>query len=430
MDLFRKRISPEVDGASVVSGSKSAKFRAVDDFDDEGDASAAGAAADPGARSETGKDSASVAGSSQTSVAASAAGMSRISRLTSSKVSSGGAKVSTTTVGEQEKAAFSHACPNIHTDACKAIQLFTKASAVQCGAPETKAYYCFVLKLTKTLHSWAAKVKRDTKLGDVARQLGAYPVLAYHILSDQTLHEDPVRRIVELVNVLDAQLPCTDRKVSIACRTECTRLAARAVIPFAFGLRRLVPNPRLDFLLKQIERGELKAVRYSLAFVIKGKGDGDEDEDDDTESSDSEEDEEAGAGKGAGAAAAAAVDEAVPAPLPSKNVPQLKDELTEGAFMAILESVPHTHTFELLQSFGMHNPGSSDPIPYATTHDAQLRDKIMRGDPVVPPCRGSILRAYVRSVLEINVDSYEADIQTVSDCILLSSNSNTNPTTP
>ena len=392
MDLLRKRIGPELDGASVVSGSKGGRFRAVDGFDDDDEP--------PGvvvveSAASSGQAAASVAGGS-------VAGRSTISKLSRVTTANTVRKIS-----DQEKAAFTHACPDIHTDVCKAIAMFVKTSAVQCGAPEGKAYYCFVLKLVQVLHSWASKAKADASLGDVARQLGAYPCLAYNILSSQTLHDDPVRRIVDLVNTLDGQLPCTDRKVSIAGRTECTRLAARAGIPFAFGLRDLIPNTRLDFLLKNIDRGELKAVRYSLAFVMKGKGTEEEEDEDDE---DEDEDEETAAGGGAGAAVKA--EKAVEA----KPV-LLRDEMSEAVFMSILDRTPRTHTFELLHAFGLHYPGSESP-PYQTISDPGLRDKILKGEPVIPPCRGSVLRAYVRSVLDVNVDTYEPDIQTVSDCVL------------
>jgi len=388
--LLRKRISADIDGASVVSGSKGGRFKAVDDFDED--------------------DGKSV--------------MSRMSRVTSTSRTSKAAATTTkpaTRVPDSEKAAFGHACKDVHEDACKAIVMFVKTSAVQCGAPVGKAFYCFVLKLTRTLFEWARKAKgQGVLLGDVARQLGAYPLLAFHILNELTLHEDPIRRIVELANALDAQLPSSDNKVSIAGRTECTRLAARTVIPFAFGLRNLIPNSRLDFLLRNIDRGELKAVRYSLAFVIRGARESEtssaSSSSSESESEEEEQEEPAGAGVGAGAGSEERKASTLPTGPPPKRV-QLRDEISDASFMGILSNVPRTHTFELLHAFGLHNPGEDPLNPYPSTHDPALRDKILRGEPTIPPCRGSILRAYVRSVLEVNVDAYEPDIQTLSDCV-------------
>jgi hypothetical protein len=193
--------------------------------------------------------------------------------------------------------------------------------------------------------------------------------------------------------------------VSIAGRTECTRLAARTAIPFAFGLRNLVPNDKLDFILRSIDKGELKTVRYSLAFALSGSGKEEDEEDEDGEEDDEDDgdDEEDNQKTQEGSVTKKAAPQAV-----------LRDELTEVVFVDILKRIPPTHTFNLLHAFGFHNAAG---VPYGANSDPSLRSKIMSGEPCIPPCRGSVLRAYARSVLDINVDAHEPEIQTIADCV-------------
>jgi hypothetical protein len=367
-------------------------------------------------------------------------------------------------ISEAHKGAFTHACAargSINECAAEAIALFLQAFATQIGAPVKRVYFSFVLALVKRLELFRAS-SSSYLLGDMARNFMAFPILAYTIMSSAAMHPNPLTRVAELCALLNDKLP-SEAPLHTWEGTEMklvtTRMNARCAIPFAFGLNRLIPNKRLDFVIKAIVNGELKSVRYFLSYVLPKESDGptavEESDSDSSSGSDSDSSSEAGAGlretaAGAGAGAGAGPDElaagaglretaaeaeaevglretaagvgpgeaAAPladeprAPLVVSRLPiHMRAFLTQREFRAIVERMPPSHIFEFLNSFGMHDP------PYRFVPDVDARDVIMKEQAYIPPCRGSVLRAYCRSVLDVDVDQQEPEIQTFSDCV-------------
>lgn len=345
-------------------------------------------------------------------------------------------------ISEAHKGAFTHACAargSINECAAEAIALFLQAFATQIGAPVKRVYFSFVLALVKRLELFRAS-SSSYLLGDMARNFMAFPILAYTVMSSAAMHPNPLTRVAELCALLNDKLPSeaplhTWEGTEVKLVT--TRMNARCAIPFAFGLNRLIPNKRLDFVIKAIVNGELKSVRYFLSYVLPKESDGpaavEESDSDSGSSSGSDSDSSSGggghreaaggghreaAGDGHRESAGAEAEDGVGAaasrsfPLVVSRLPiHMRAFLTQREFRAIVERMPPSHIFEFLNSFGMHDP------PYRFVPDVDARDVIMKEQAYIPPCRGSVLRAYCRSVLDVDVDQQEPEIQTFSDCV-------------
>lgn len=373
-------------------------------------------------------------------------GASVISSRTNRSRIAGGAtrKESAPKITEEHKGAFIHACSArgaINECVAEAIALFLQAFATQIGSPVKRVYFSFVLALVKRLETFRASTS-SYMLGDMARTFMAFPILAYTIMNSTPMNANPIVRVGDLCALLNEKLPSeypmhtwegTEMKLTA------TRINARCAIPFAFGLNRLIPNKRLDFVIKAIVNGELKSVRYFLSYVLPKESDepGPVEESDSSSSSSSDESEaeqepcDKGTGAGAGAGAGTGEEpvagavagagagelretadgEAAASLTVSRPPIHMRPTLTQREFRAIVERIPPSHIFEFLNSFGLHNP------PYRFVPDIDARDTIMKELAYVPPCRGSILRAYCRSVMGTDVDQQEPDIQTFSDCV-------------
>jgi hypothetical protein len=87
--------------------------------------------------------------------------------------------------------------------------------------------------------------------------------------------------------------------------------------------------------------------------------------------------------------------------------------LSKSELRAILERIPADSVFDFLKGFGLHNSHQTSQTPTSA-----VRELILQERPFVPPCKGSVLRAYCRSILDISIDTLEPEIQTFSDCVL------------
>jgi hypothetical protein len=382
------------------------------------------------------------------------------SRTTRSRVTRGATR-NHVPIKEEEKGAFTHACSSrglIHECAAEAVAMFLQAFATQIGAPAKRVYFSFVLATIRRMETFrgTAEGAASLYLGDMARSFMAFPLLAYTVMSNAPIHTNPMIRVLELCDLLSEKLPsqaAVETWEGTEMKLATTRMNARCAIPFAFGMNRLIPNSRLDFVIKSIVNGELKSVRYFLSYVLpteteqfKAHADSSSESSSDSSSeSSSDSDHEDGGAAGAGASAAAGDHEAAAAGDHEAggaagagassaagdheaggaagagaslrrvaNLPpiHMRPFLSSREFKAIIERIPPYLIFEFLHSFGMHNP------PYRFVPDPEARDVIMKEQAYIPPCRGSVLRAYCRSVLDVNVDNEEPDIQTFSDCIV------------
>lgn len=384
-------------------------------------------------------------------------------------VNAGDNEVVNSATAKLEQQAFAHALREVgelNEAAAEALVMFFRAFASTYGVPVRRAMYSFVLYVVNELDQWysdegagskdkASSTLSSSRLGDVARQLAAYPVMAHYLMASgrggAIADMDPLRRIPALCALLDERLVTRESKQEWAGREieslRCTRLAARCAVPFAFGLKRLIPNEQLDFIMRNVVNGELKSVRYALTYVLKGDGTQDGDSDRDSESSepegeddeDEDDDEEEGdnevvnaaAGdsrveRAAGAAGAAKGTTA----LPPREPIYMRHELSEREFRAILRRIKADYTFDMLHAFGFHGPpyfeedeeGTAEPKASASADPAarfaSARKRIMAGKPFAPPCRGSVLRAYCREVVDVSVDAKEPAIQAVADCVV------------
>lgn len=317
-----------------------------------------------------------------------------------------------------EIAAFEHACggkEGLRRCAARAVAEFLSAYASEVGVSARKVYYSFILAFVQRIETFRGT--GEFMLGDTARTFKVFPLVAYSLMNPLTMHPDPIRRVLDLCSLLNDRMPSRGEMhawtgTDIELRT--TRLNARCAIPFAFGLDVMIPNEKLDFVIKAIVNGEIKSVRYFISFVSKdyvsdseeeGEGEGEGDA-----QGEGEGEEEGGAGAGAGAGGAGAVTHE------SKEVEKtpvyMRPELSKREFRQVLLRIPTDRVFDFLAAFGFHkwqgNAITEIPSP---TREAFIQEK-----PIVPPCRGSVLRAYCRSILSMDVDNCEPEIQTFSDC--------------
>jgi len=353
----------------------------------------------------------------------------------------------------------------------EALEMFIRMTAAQMGVPASRALFSFVVALVLRLHrenegtpsaakgfegitsTDGAKMADGTLtaegtssadglpstaplLGDLARQFLLYPAMAYHVAATMpALPMDPLDRIRELAAALDRTLPIEDPVETFRGREvtlRCTRLAARCAVPLAFGLEDTIPQHRFDFIIRSVTHGELKSIRYALACLAVESSapehtrdedgeDGSEEEDDDEardEAGDEAGDDEAGDEVGEARDEGEDDDEDAVAdvfrPLhggPARSV-RLRGRLSSREFKSVIERIPAASILPLLHALRLHDPpGDREKMGVAA------REAIENAEPLVPASRGSILRAYFRSVGEINVDERESDIQTMADCV-------------
>lgn len=272
--------------------------------------------------------------------------------------------------------------PNIV--AAQAVSMFLDAVSSRYGAQAANLRYCFAVAMFHEIAN--AKTQRRAK-GELARQLMMYPVVAFHHMNKVAMEVDPMKRVQQLIDVLDEQIPVAAPPRHFSGKEGSVTgslIAARCAVPFAFGLAKLVPAERLDFVMKAIVNGEMKSVRYFMSYIM---------EQDDAFEAKGEAEAEAN-------------------PAPPAQPRQMKPELTSKELEAIIARIPPTHAFTLLHALGFHEP------PYDAHTDPTLQRRIAQYEPIIPPCRGSILRAYARSVADLNVDNEEPEIQTFSDCVV------------
>lgn len=283
--------------------------------------------------------------------------------------------------------------------AAEAVTMFLDAVSSRYGAQASNLRYCFAVAMFNEIAN--AKTNNRAR-GELARQLMMYPVMAFHHMNKVTMDMEPMKRVQQLIEVLDENLPVaapprhfSGKEGSITG----SLIAARCAIPFAFGLAKLVPADRLDFVMKAIINGEMKSVRYFMSYIM---------EQDDTFDAERG----AAAAAGSGAAAADEGDGNGDGEVRPSQPKLMKPELTAEELKAIVARIPASHAFTLLHALGFHEP------PYDAHTDPALQRRISQYEPIIPPCRGSILRAYARSVADLNVDNDEPEIQTFSDCVV------------
>lgn len=280
--------------------------------------------------------------------------------------------------------------------ASEAVAMFLDAVSSRYGAQASNLRYCFAVAMFNEIAN--AKTNNRAR-GELARQLMMYPVMAFHHMNKVTMDMEPMKRVQQLIEVLDESLPVASPPRHFSGKEGSitgSLIAARCAIPFAFGLAKLVPADRLDFVMKAIINGEMKSVRYFMSYIM---------EQDDTFDAERG---AAAAGNGAAAAGEGDGDDEVRPSQPKL----MKPELTSDELKAIVARIPASHAFTLLHALGFHEP------PYDAHTDPALQRRISQYEPIIPPCRGSILRAYARSVADLNVDNDEPEIQTFSDCVV------------
>lgn len=320
---------------------------------------------------------------------------------------------------ESEAAAFEHACggkEGLRRCAAKAVAEFLSAYASEVGVSARKVYYSFILAFVQRIETF--KGSGEFMLGDTARKFRVFPLVAYSLMNPLDMHPDPIRRVQDLCTLLNDRMPSREemhiwKGNEIELRT--TRLNARCAIPFAFGMDMMIPNEKLDFVTKAIVNGEIKSVRYFISFISKDlvsdSSDDEAEEEEEVEAEDDEEEEErkaGGAGGGEGGAGGAGGAGEVRQKLPI----YMRPEVSKREFRQILLRIPVDRVFDFLVAFGFHKwqgVATCDVSP-------PTRDVFNQERPAVPPCNGSVLRAYCRSILSMDVDTHEPEIQTFSDC--------------
>jgi hypothetical protein len=327
-------------------------------------------------------------------------------------------------VAEAEQAAFVHACgggkEQLRTCAAVAVAEFLASFASEIGVSARRVFYSFVLAFVHRIETF--KGTGEFMLGDTARSFMVFPLVAYSLMNPLPMHPNPIQRVVDLCTFLNTRMPSREEVHTwqgSELELKTTRMNARCAIPFAFGLNKMIPNEKLDFVVKALVNGEAKSVRYFLAFVSKDhdEEDGSESESGDggggAESEDGGGGAEAGAGAGAGAGGGVAGGGDRGSSESQRQTVYMRPFLSKSELRAILERIPADSVFDFLKGFGLHNSHQTSQTPTSA-----VRELILQERPFVPPCKGSVLRAYCRSILDISIDTLEPEIQTFSDCVL------------
>jgi hypothetical protein len=305
-----------------------------------------------------------------------------------------------------------------------AVRLFLTRYAASEKLPLARVLYGFVLRLAMQLDQWRAEEMADTRspaaglappsLGTLALELGAYPALAFNLMDGSSEEDgDPLAKAAELARWLDEALPAPESP-----RVEglgCSRAAACCAVPFALGFSSVLPDDRLDFVVRAVLAGELKAVRYSLNFLARrGAKPGRADLSASDSSSSSEDDSDSdGDHEGSDDGTDAPREEPFRSLLRARPSPlvRMAPELTPREFHTILSRLPALDVLTLMQLLAYEDK------PYAARRSKSGPQLVAAGKPFIPKPRGSVLRAYLREVHGDAVDDQEPDIACMADAV-------------
>lgn len=342
-----------------------------------------------------------------------------------------------------------------------ALRLFLTRYAAAEKLPLGRVLYCFVLRLVMQLDEWRAEAEQialtgrrtdpavtadltHPSLGVLAAELGAYPILAHHLMEGSPDAEPDGRpdaeRVAALGKWLDQAMPSPGSPISR--EFGCSTYAARCALPFALGYRNVLQENQLRSVSRLLVAGDVKQVGYALNFLKGGAGRGrgmkarrgeaeggmkglrsaspasrsssysSSSSDSEPEDDDPSEDSDVEGGTG--------TEPARPPPpfrsllkahrpsLPSTMQPSL----TAAEFHTILRWLgEETDSLSVMQLLGYELP------PYAKRRSKSGAEMIEAGKPYLPRATGSVLRAYLREIHGQRVDDCEPGVQTMADVV-------------
>jgi hypothetical protein len=267
----------------------------------------------------------------------------------------------------------------------KSVVSFLEAYARLHSLEPERVFFSFIVGFAEKVAQVNSQYDRDLYLGDLAPLVASYAVLAANIMlrTDLTEYSDSFDRVYALCRTLDKYLRCRSPEVikmsGAAGDFVSSRLAARCAIPFAFGYMRMLRDDKLEFTLRALLRQEDKSVTHTLSFLDIAGGD-------DTEAS-----KESRAEREDG---------------------DMRPRLTAQRLKRYLSKTPLPYA--MLQGIGYH---CEDSDGYDKKPMEGFAQRVLNHQGAIPPAKGSILRAYVRSTLDIEGDTLEPTIQHVHDCV-------------
>lgn len=286
-----------------------------------------------------------------------------------------------------EKHAIQSSTPSFVADV---ILEFLETFARGYGLQPERIYFSFATALPKILDQQQSK---KIALGDIARKIHAYGVLATQVMKNQDVqYNDNFSRVKTLCALLDAKLPIKRQFKEDVLRVQdgqgekilnTTKLSARCAIPYAFGYDMILPRNKVHFLAKSIVNGQEKQMAVALQYLTESATD-----------------------------------------LDGKY--RLSEYVSRQQLKDIICSIPAP--LDLLQGLKYHQEsGSQDvymtniirPMTYeaAQGKEKSIKQRIEDCEAILPPSSGSILRVYIRQHLEDAYDEKEPHLQHMMQCV-------------
>lgn len=257
-----------------------------------------------------------------------------------------------------------------------AMNLFLEACARTHALDPDAVRFSFCIGLVRTMMD-QSKTHSRVPEGDLACVTISYPIAATHTMLRVDLRDarDSFDRVYRICKALDETLPWKRPDTFFIENTEgrkisTTRWAARCAIPFAFGFSRILPEDKLDFAARSLSKGEDKSVTYALNFLLSHS-----------------------------------VNDKLP-----DNV--LKPCVSAETLRKILVNIPLP--LSVCRGLAYHFDSGTGYEDSSTKH---FVDRVRAHRGVIPTCRGSILRGFARSQLDLELDALEPHIQHSHDCV-------------
>lgn len=257
-----------------------------------------------------------------------------------------------------------------------ALLSFLEACARTHALDPDAVRFSFCIGLIRTMVD-QSKMSSQIREGDLASRTITYPVAATHVMLRVDLRDakDSFDRVYRLCKALDESLPWKRPHTFTIEHADSrgihsTRWAARCAIPFAFGFSKVLPDDKLDFASRSLAKGEDKSVTYALNFLLSHS-----------------------------------VNENI-----IENT--LKPTVNAEMLRTILARIPLP--IAVCRGLGYHFDSGKGYEMVSTKH---FVDRVRAHRGVIPTCKGSVLRGFARSQLDIELDDIEPDIQHPHDCI-------------